>query len=718
MKKILLIPIICLFTFSNVTADDFVYHGSFLWNDIRGVVQRGDFLFCAFHDGIGAVDLSQGFNKKKLHSTLELAGPPLNLYLFDDLVLAELESGLISLVNISNPDEMILLGSFDPELELFDLERIGDFVYAAVEYDGLLRYDISDPGNIHFDDSSMAGISVTRLFTYQSRLYALDTYNGILIYEPNADSIGEPISRLLLPDQAISFTVANDTVYAGIKLTGYAVGSVADPFNPEYLESRESFIRADEIATTTMGLVVANSISGFELIYGSGEDQIDQLFPVTGVRGYPELFNYGGSNYIAYSHVNFGFAAYEIDDPFMIILEHPSFVYASPGPITQLKFVKSRLHVIGTYNWYEIYDLSNPSVPTRTGKMINPPYKPAGVCTKGDTLFVADIQTSTFFPAVDEGIGDPQPISMIFSVVDSVGRPHIIPDYFGHADLLYFHNDKMFNGTVRNDTSVTPNYIRWSFATGITAMAIDGRNVYRASSKNMLYSYTMDKDNDLNDEYQTEISGRFNQILIVDTLMYLAGGSLVTASISDPLRPVLVNTQDDIGLVYEMQLVGSWLICATGSGVHIFDISNGIPEPLFSGGSKAALLAYDDHVLAASDSHSVRIYTIPLVDTDDDHPIPIMSDLPVISGYPNPFNPSITIVLKNFRNIENKLDIEIFDILGRQVRRLKIADLRAGRSEISWDGRDEDGRPMTSGIYLFRANNGTESAVFKAVLLK
>ena len=93
MKRWLVIWAVLILWVGPVWADDFVYHGSFLWNDIRSTVVKGNFIFCAFHDGIGAVNLTLDYGKKRLYSSLELAGEPLRLHLADTLLSVELESG-------------------------------------------------------------------------------------------------------------------------------------------------------------------------------------------------------------------------------------------------------------------------------------------------------------------------------------------------------------------------------------------------------------------------------------------------------------------------------------------------------------------------------------------------------------------------------------------------------------------------------------------------
>lgn len=717
MTKKLIPLFLSLLIASPLIADDFIYHGSFLWNNVRAVINVDSFLICAFHDGVGVINLNRDYIKKKMVTGIEIPGGPNRVQRFDNRLVVEQDDGDISLLDATDPLNLVQLGSFNPGQEVFDLAILGDYLYVAVEYNGVIRFDFSDPRNIHYDDSSMAGISVTRLAVYQSRLYALDSYNGVLIYEPDADGFGVPVSELLLPRQGVSLAVFRDTVYAGLRVNGYLVGDVADVYHPVYVGERTSLIRGDIISPAHQGIILANNVNGFELIY-DGDNPIDQAFYLTGISGYPAVFEYTGRTHIAYPSAKRGFVGFDVEDPTWVDTDFPDFIYAYPGPITQVAFINSRLHVIGSNNWYEMYDVSDPGHPVRTGKMINPPWNPAGVVAKGDTIFVADKSTNTFFPALDHGVGDPEWVFPYFSVADSIARPYLIPGYFGDRDLLYFINDHKFNGTARNDSTVEPNIFRWSFATGITAAIVDGSLLYRTSDKGVLYIYQIDRHYDLVELAQIGLPAQVAEMIKVDTFMYTLGSGLRTYSIVDPTLPHSLQTDQSIGPGYDMEVYGNRLFCGTQSGIFVFDISQGIPSRILSGGTTARTVAYDDQTVAASDGYSVKVYTLLPTDAGDRPPVAVDYSLPKLRGYPNPFNPTITMIAENFRVGSSPIELAIFDVLGRRVRRLSLSADDSGRREIVWDGRDESGEPVPSGVYFFRASRGDEQAVFKAILLK
>ncbi len=77
------------------------------------------------------------------------------------------------------------------------------------------------------------------------------------------------------------------------------------------------------------------------------------------------------------------------------------------------------------------------------------------------------------------------------------------------------------------------------------------------------------------------------------------------------------------------------------------------------------------------------------------------SGLAFAPNFPNPFNPSTTISLSLDREQDVRLDI--FDIRGSLVRTLHTGSLPAGRNELLWDGRDNNGLQAASGMYFSRA---------------
>ncbi|MDP8201509.1 MAG: T9SS type A sorting domain-containing protein [Candidatus Tenebribacter burtonii] len=87
------------------------------------------------------------------------------------------------------------------------------------------------------------------------------------------------------------------------------------------------------------------------------------------------------------------------------------------------------------------------------------------------------------------------------------------------------------------------------------------------------------------------------------------------------------------------------------------------------------------------------------------------------TNYPNPFNPTTTIEfsIQNFSVVE----LSIFNIKGQIIKTLINESLNIGDYSVTWNGVDEYGNSVSSGIYLYKLNvNDKTEAVKKCLLLK
>ena len=95
-------------------------------------------------------------------------------------------------------------------------------------------------------------------------------------------------------------------------------------------------------------------------------------------------------------------------------------------------------------------------------------------------------------------------------------------------------------------------------------------------------------------------------------------------------------------------------------------------------------------------------------------------DLPAsfnwLTNYPNPFNASTVIQFERAQG--GPTTLEIYDIRGRLVRRLWDGPLSAGGYSLRWDGRDDSGASVATGIYLSRLGYAREMRVQKMLLLR
>ena len=101
----------------------------------------------------------------------------------------------------------------------------------------------------------------------------------------------------------------------------------------------------------------------------------------------------------------------------------------------------------------------------------------------------------------------------------------------------------------------------------------------------------------------------------------------------------------------------------------------------------------------------------------------VLGDLPVIpqepslaQSYPNPFNSqtSISFALRQSQDVE----VVMYDVVGQQIRMLAAGSYPAGNHLIQWNGRDDAGRPVASGVYLYCLRTGTRELARKLILAR
>jgi len=79
---------------------------------------------------------------------------------------------------------------------------------------------------------------------------------------------------------------------------------------------------------------------------------------------------------------------------------------------------------------------------------------------------------------------------------------------------------------------------------------------------------------------------------------------------------------------------------------------------------------------------------------------PAAADVAPVKAVPNPFNPATEI---SFSLAEpSSARVTVFDAAGHRVRELFSPLSPAGECRVRWDGRDEDGRAVASGVYSYR----------------
>ena len=131
----------------------------------------------------------------------------------------------------------------------------------------------------------------------------------------------------------------------------------------------------------------------------------------------------------------------------------------------------------------------------------------------------------------------------------------------------------------------------------------------------------------------------------------------------------------------------------------------------------AAIRAYDNNGNLAPISNAASAEAGINISTDiDDNDLTLPTEFTLNQNYPNPFNPSTTI---SFSLPENAyVNLSIYNMNGRKVTDLVSRQLSAGNHQVEWNGNDNNGTLVASGMYIYRIQTESFNTSKKMVLMK
>jgi gluconolactonase len=114
--------------------------------------------------------------------------------------------------------------------------------------------------------------------------------------------------------------------------------------------------------------------------------------------------------------------------------------------------------------------------------------------------------------------------------------------------------------------------------------------------------------------------------------------------------------------------------------------------------------------------YKIRLNTKGLVSEVEHKDLPLPNYFKLLPNYPNPFNPTTTI---NYY-LQSAVDVElkIYNQLGQVIRILEKSWRSTGTHQVLWDGKDEKGDSVASGLYFYRLKAGSFIQTRKMILMK
>jgi len=121
--------------------------------------------------------------------------------------------------------------------------------------------------------------------------------------------------------------------------------------------------------------------------------------------------------------------------------------------------------------------------------------------------------------------------------------------------------------------------------------------------------------------------------------------------------------------------------------------------------SAAGIAAYFDNIVVTQLAPSA-VY--------DNANVP--TEFSLLQNYPNPFNPNTTISYNLPKS--GLVSLTIHDLLGRELVSLVSSEQSAGQHSVNWNGKNNFGMDVPSGIYLYSLSSGNYQSTMKMILMK
>jgi hypothetical protein len=255
--------------------------------------------------------------------------------------------------------------------------------------------------------------------------------------------------------------------------------------------------------------------------------------------------------------------------------------------------------------------------------------------------------------------------------------------------------------TVKNDSPENIEglyvglYFDWDFPFGSGAGSWDRTGFARAENLGYMFDTFGDDYRGtavLNDEGLSTFFAIGNSALIYDGVTEAEKYSFLTAGTSDTASTAAFDQSYSI---------------ATGP----FDLEPGMSDTV-----AFAVIGADSlerlKQLARQARNEYRAATPTL--QDDEVSLPATFSLE--QNFPNPFNPNTEIRYTVARS--SRVTIEVYNLLGQQIVTLLDQQMPAGTHAVRWNGKDDRGKSVASGVYLYRLRAGDFSSVKKMLLLK
>ncbi|MFA6307929.1 MAG: PKD domain-containing protein [Patescibacteria group bacterium] len=423
----------------------------------------------------------------------------------------------------------------------------------------------------------------------------------------------------------------------------------------------------------------------------------------------------------------------------------------TPGLAWAIDIVGNYAYIADCGAGFHVIDINNPTSPVIVGS-VDTPGSAKGVVVSGNHAYVGD---ETYGLQIIDVSNPTSPV-----IVAHVNTPTYVIGVFVSGNYAYITD--AYNGLqiidVSNPTSPvivgsvdTPNYA--------IDVVVSDNYAYVADISSGLQIIDVSNPTSPTIVGSVDTPNRAYEVILMNNLVLLADrySGLQIIDVSNPTSPTIVGSVDTPHDAMDLGVFGDYVCVAdnnAGLVVISFDcalyLKAGFVSDVISGSVPLTVQFTDQSVgnftswfwdfgdgttstqqnpkhtyigggncnvsLTVSDGNITNTKTIENFITVRIKNFKDDPKIELAENYPNPFNPSTTISYS--LPTSQHVSLVVYNILGQTVTTLVDGMKEAGEHSVIWDGRNDHGSPVSSGMYFYRLTTTENSIVRKMILLK
>jgi hypothetical protein len=193
--------------------------------------------------------------------------------------------------------------------------------------------------------------------------------------------------------------------------------------------------------------------------------------------------------------------------------------------------------------------------------------------------------------------------------------------------------------------------------------------------------------------------------------------------ITNPQNPLLMGSVEMPTPAWDVAISGSYAYVANHrAGMHVVNIGNPESPQLMSGVNTPhtafGIAISGNHAYVADSGSGVQVLPLqcePTSSLEEGERVEAASALR-LRALPNPSSWRTVVHLETHER--GYVQASVYDSVGRRVRRLSGGYLGAGVHDLTWDGRNQEGHAVASGIYLIRVSTAEGTATERCMIIR